>query len=63
MLVLLQAGMPLSNLPFIVAAFAVTGIGFLAYGIFLFRRRQDLRREIRELEDAAVADRAGESGQ
>ena len=62
MLALLQAGVPVSNLPFIVAAFVITGAAFLAYGLFLFRRKRDLRREIRELEDAALADRTGETG-
>ena len=61
MLVLLQAGVPPSNLPFIIAAFVVTGLAFLAYGFFLFRRRQEARREIRELEAAALS-QTGDEG-
>jgi CcmD family protein len=60
MLALLQAGMPPTNLPFIIAAFLLTGLTFLSYGFFLFRRRQEIRREIRDLENEALSSGNGE---
>jgi CcmD family protein len=60
MLALLQAGMPPTNLPFIIAAFLLTGLAFLSYGFFLFRRRQEIRREIRDLENEALSSGNGE---
>jgi CcmD family protein len=60
MLALLQAGMPPTNLPFIIAAFLLTGLTFLSYGFFLFRRRQEIRREIRDLENGDLSSGNGE---
>ena len=48
--VLLQAGLPPSNLPFLFAAFAVTWLVFFAYAFFVSRRRQELQREIRTMQ-------------
>lgn len=48
--VLLQADLPPSNLPFLFAAFAVTWIVFFAYAFFVSRRRQELQREIRTMQ-------------
>ena len=49
--VLLQSGVPPANVPFIVAAFAVTGVALLAYGLYIFRRRREAEREVLRLED------------
>ena len=49
MIQLLQASAPPSNLPFLIAAFVVTGLAFLAYAFFVFRRRQEARNEIDRL--------------
>ena len=48
--VLLQAGLPPSNLPFLFAAFAVTWIVFFAYAFFVSRRRQEMEQEIRTMQ-------------
>jgi CcmD family protein len=48
--VLLQADLPPSNLPFLFAAFAVTWIVFFVYAFFVSRRRQELQREIRTMQ-------------
>ena len=60
MLALLQAVMHPTNLPFIIAAFLLTGLTFLSYGFFLFRRRQEIRREIRDLENGDLSSGNGE---
>ena len=39
-----------SNLPFLFAAFAVTWIIFFAYAFFVSRRRQEVQREVAELQ-------------
>ena len=49
MIPLLQSGLPPSNLSFLIAAFMVTGVVFLCYVFFVFRRRQETRAEIRRL--------------
>ena len=49
MIQLLQAGMPPSNLPYLIAAFAVTGVVFIGYVYFIFRRRQETQAEISRL--------------
>lgn len=49
MIQLLQTGMPPSNLSFLIAAFVVTGVIFLAYIFFVFRRRQESQRGIDRL--------------
>ena len=46
---LLQAGMPPSNLPYLIAAFVVTGLVFIGYVYFIFRRRQETHTEIDRL--------------
>ena len=46
---LLQTAMPPSNLPYLIAAFAVTGVAFVGYVYFIFRRRQDTKAEIDRL--------------
>jgi CcmD family protein len=48
--VLLQAGLPPSNLPFLFAAFAVTWLVFFAYAFFVSRRRQEMEQEIRTMQ-------------
>ena len=49
--VLLQAGAPPANVPFLVAAFVVTAVALLGYGFYIFRRRREAEREVRRLED------------
>ncbi len=49
MIQLLQTAMPPSNLSFLIAAFVVTGVAFIAYTFFIFRRRQEARAEIEHL--------------
>ncbi len=49
---LLQTGMPPSNLSFLIAAFVVTGLAFIGYIFFIFRRRQEARGEIDRLLEA-----------
>ena len=48
--VLLQAGGPPANVPFIVAAFVATGVALLGYGVYVVRRRLEAEREVRRLE-------------
>ena len=47
--ILLQTQPP-ANLPFLFAAFAITWIIFFVYAFFISRRRQDLEREVRDLQ-------------
>ena len=47
--ILLQSQPP-ANLTFLFAAFAVTWIIFFAYAFFISRRRQELEREMREMQ-------------
>ncbi|HEU0020385.1 MAG TPA: CcmD family protein [Dehalococcoidia bacterium] len=47
---LLQVNLPPSNLPFLFAAFAVTWVVFFAYAFFVSRRRQEMQREVRDLQ-------------
>ena len=49
MILLLQTGLPPSNLPFLLAAFIVTGVVFFGYIFFIFRRRQETQNEIDRL--------------
>lgn len=49
MIPLLQTAMPPSNLAYLIAAFAVTGVVFVGYVFFIFRRRQETRAEIDRL--------------
>jgi CcmD family protein len=48
--ILLQVDPPPSNLPFLFAAFAVTWLVFFIYAFFVSRRRQEMQREVRELQ-------------
>ena len=62
MLPLLQIDLPPSNLPYLVSAFVVTGVVFLGYIYFIFKRRQETRNEIgrllTSLEEVEPGDRA-----
>ena len=49
MIPLLQTALPPSNLAYLIAAFAVTGVVFIGYVYFIFRRRQETRAEINRL--------------
>ena len=49
MIQLLQTAMPPSNLPYLIAAFVVTGLVFIGYVYFIFRRRQETQTEINRL--------------
>ena len=49
MLPLLQTDLPPSNLPYLISAFVVTGVVFLGYIFFIFRRRQETQGEITRL--------------
>ena len=49
MIQLLQTAMPPSNLAYLIAAFAVTGVIFVGYVFYVFRRRQETQAEIRRL--------------
>ena len=46
---LLQTAMPPSNLPYLIAAFAVTAVVFVGYVYYIFRRRQETQAEIDRL--------------
>ena len=47
---LLDSHFPSANLPFLFAAFAVTWLIFFAYAFFVSSRRQEMQREIAELQ-------------
>ena len=47
--ILLQTALPPSNLSYLIAAFVVTGVVFIGYIYFIFRRRQETQNEIRRL--------------
>ena len=49
MIPLLQTDLPPSNLPYLISAFVVTGVVFLGYIYFIFRRRQETQSEIAHL--------------
>ncbi len=49
MIQLLQTAMPPSNLPYLIAAFAVTAVVFVGYVYYIFRRRQETQEEINRL--------------
>ena len=55
MIPLLQTSLPPSNLAYLIAAFAVTGVVFIGYVYFIFRRRQETRAEIDRLLDLSEA--------
>ena len=48
---LLQSQPP-ANLTFLFAAFAITWLAFFIYAFFVSRRRQEMEREIRELQQS-----------
>ena len=50
--ILLQTQVPPSNLPYLVAAFAVSWAVFFIYALFVTRRQRELQAEIRELRQA-----------
>ena len=52
--ILLQTQPP-ANLTFLFAAFAVTWLVFFAYAFFVSRRRQELEREVRDMQREAEA--------
>ena len=52
MIQLLQVNVPPSNLPFLFAAFAVTWVVFFVYAFFVSRRRQEMQREVKDLQQA-----------
>lgn len=52
MLGLLQVNVPPSNLPFLFAVFAVTWVIFFAYAFFVSRRRQEMQREVKDLQQS-----------
>ena len=56
MIPLLQTDLPPSNLPYLIAAFVVTGVVFLGYIYFIFRRRQETQNEIGRLLSATQED-------
>ena len=58
--ILLQSQPP-SNLTFLFAAFAVTWIIFFAYAYFISRRRQELEREMREMQQNVATSEADTS--
>ena len=58
--ILLQSQPP-ANLTYLFAAFAVTWLVFFIYAFFVSRRRQELEREIRELQQALEGP-GGDSG-
>ncbi len=62
MLPLLQTDLPPSNLPYLVSAFVVTGVVFLGYIYFIFKRRQETRNQIglllTSLDEVEPGDRA-----
>ncbi len=49
---LLQTQVPPSNLPYLVAAFAVSWAVFFIYALFVTRRQRELQAEIRDLHRA-----------
>ena len=49
MLPLLQTDLPPSNIPYLISAFVVTGVVFIGYIFFIFRRRQETHGEITRL--------------
>ena len=49
MIPLLQTDLPPSNLPYLISAFVVTGVVFIGYIFFIFRRRQETQGEITRL--------------
>ena len=61
MILLLQTALPPSNLSFLIAAFVVTGVVFLGYMFFIFRRRKDTRSEIDRLQASSEMNENGKN--
>ena len=61
MLPLLQTDLPPSNLLYLISAFVVTGVVFLGYIYFIFRRRQETNNEITRLLATSEQDEASET--
>lgn len=61
-LILLQTQPP-ANMGFLFAAFAITWLVFFVYAFFVSRRRQELEREVRDLQQVLQADQEdGDAG-
>ncbi len=54
-LILLQTQPP-ANMGFLFAAFAITWLVFFVYAFFVSRRRQELEREVRDLQQGLERD-------
>ena len=54
-LILLQTQPP-ANMGFLFAAFAITWLVFFVYAFFVSRRRQELEREVRDLQQGVERD-------
>ena len=59
---LLQTQVPPSNLPYLVAAFAVSWAVFFIYAFFVARRQRELQAELRELRQALADLEPSDSG-
>ena len=53
--ILLQSQPP-ANLTFLFAAFALTWLVFFVYAFFISRRRQELEREVRDMEQSVESE-------
>ncbi len=53
MLFILLQSQPPANLTFLFVAFAVTWLVFFVYAFFISRRRQELEREVRDMQQEA----------
>ncbi|MEK7806707.1 MAG: CcmD family protein [Chloroflexota bacterium] len=62
LVLLLKTQLPSSNLPYLLAAFAVTWAVFFLYVFFMTRRQQEMRNEIRELRRTLERQEASEGG-
>ena len=58
-LILLQTQPP-ANMGFLFAAFAITWLVFFAYALFVSRRRQELEREVKDLQRGLERDEGNE---
>lgn len=58
MIQLLQTALPPSNLAYLIAAFAVTGVVFVGYVYYIFRRRQETQAEINRLVTLSEANKS-----
>ena len=53
--ILLQSQPP-ANMTFLFAAFALTWLVFFVYAFFISRRRQELEREVRDMEQSVASE-------